>query len=137
MPIIAIIELESGIQTLSEGGVNVLHKDCLRFGMAKTERRELLIYLRQAVAAFRECDEELLKGLLEGRYLKKLERQKKAREENLWEVRKEGRGARILFMRLDSNAVVVAAVEKGAGSLSQAVNRGVNRWRDYLKTKGK
>lgn len=128
-----IIVVETGIWTLEEDGKNVFLVDCQKFGILKSERKELLVFLREAVAAFRGSG--FIDVLIERGNLKKLSRQKEAVNKDLWEIRRDGDGARILFVRISSDVVVVAAVDKGKGSLSQAVNRGVKRWKNYLKTK--
>lgn len=127
-----IIEVEPGIWTLQEDGKNVFLGDCQKFDISKKERRELLLFLRKAVDFF---EKGLVDVLIERGNLKRLSRQPKAMEENLWEVRRDGDGARILFIQVSPGAVVVAAVHKNRGSLSQAVHRGVNRWRSFLKTR--
>lgn len=132
---IDILQVEDGIWVLQEDGLNVLLADCQKFGITKAERKGLLLFLREVVQALRQG--ENVQELVDRRVLKKLERQSKASEENLWEVRADSGSARILFMMMDPDAVIVSAVHKSRGSLRQAVNRGVNRWRNFLKTRGK
>ena len=132
---IDIIEVGPGIWVIEEEGKNVFLDDCQQFEIDKIERRVLWHYLKEVAQAIREGEE--IQPLIDRGILKKLSRQTKAAKQDLWEIRTDWGGARILFIRIDPKLVVVAAVHKSRGSLSHAVNRGVNRWKNYLKAKGK
>lgn len=130
-----IVQVEAGIWSLEENYVNVFLADCHAFGILKAERKEMLLLLREAVAAM--LNPKRWDLMVQYGNLKKLTRQQRATFSDLWEVRQDGKGARVLFVRMDPDIVVVAAVHKNASSLSQAVNRGISRWEKFLKTKEK
>ncbi len=132
---IDIIEVKPGIWVLEEDGQNVLLKDCQQFEIGKQERKTLFQSLEFLAKALQEG--RSYAPLIEQCLLKKLQRQKEALELNLWEVRAEGRGERIIFAMREPNLIIVAAVHKSKGGMSQAVNRGVKRWKRFLKGKEK
>ena len=110
-------------------------KDCLKFGLGKTERIWLFQTLQDFVAEIQ--NERPVDGFIDEGVIKRLEIQKETEGLNIWEVRDPGRAGRIIFIREDPCAIIVAAVDKGRGSHSQAVRRGVKRWKDYLKERAK
>lgn len=126
-----IIQVEQGIWILEEEKQNVLLKDCLRFKIEKQARKSLMDIL-SAVARYL-MEGKSLEPLIQSRLIKRLTRQEDAVQENIWEVRAEGWGGRLVFIMKEPNSIVVAAVNKNAGSLSQTVNRGLKRWKNFLK----
>lgn len=132
---IDILKLEEGLWALEEEGQNVLLKDCQKFGINKTERKHLLRILLLVVEKLGSC--ETLEPLIKQEWIKKLTRQEQTFFENVWEARTPGTGARIIFVIEEPDSIIIAAVDKSKGSLSHAVNRGVNRWRNFLKAKGR
>lgn len=129
---IDILKVEEGLWVLEEEGQNVLLKDCLQFGVGKSERKHLLRILLVMVEKLRSG--EMFDPLIQQGWIKKLTRQEKTFFENVWEARDPGSHARVIFVIKDPETVIVAAVDKMKSSLSQAVNRGINRWRKYLKS---
>ncbi len=130
-----IREHSAGLWILEEEGQNVLLKDCLKFSLSKVERVRLFQILREVVAEIQiggAIDDFISAG-----ELKRLERQKETEGLDVWEVRDPGRGGRIVFIREDPNSIVVAAVDKRQFSHSQAILRGVKRWKSYLKERAK
>ncbi|MDO8518663.1 MAG: hypothetical protein Q7T11_00685 [Deltaproteobacteria bacterium] len=132
---IAILQIENGIWALEEDGRNVLLADCLRFGIKKQDRTSLMNILTAAVGLLREGKN--FDVLIRKNQIKKLDREKEAVKENIWEVRSEGWGGRIVFVLKDPDTIIVSAVDKGKGSLSQAINRGIKRWKQFLKEQEK
>jgi hypothetical protein len=130
-PVINILEVESGIWILEEEGQNVLLKDCQRFGIGKETRKALMDIM--SLTATYLAKGESLEPLIELGLLKKLQRQESAVQTDLWEARLVGRGGRLLFVMKRPDSIIVSAVDKNKGSLSQAINRGVKRWREFLK----
>lgn len=128
---IDILNIENGIWVLVEDGYNVLLSDSAKFGINKQERKQLFRLL--LVIAERLTKGESLEPLIKAEMIKKLTRQEKTIFENVWEVRNLSGGGRIIFVRRDPDSIIVSAVVKVHGSLSQAVNRGVNRWRKFLR----
>lgn len=128
-----IIEIELGIRVLAENDKNVFTSDCQRFRISKEDKKliyQLLLTIAETIQEGGSLDPHIKKGIL-----KKLERQPKALAHNLWEVRDEGRGTRLIFTIQHPYSIIVSAVSKNKGSLNQAVNRGANRWIKYLKQK--
>lgn len=130
-----ILQIQKGVWVLEEEGQSVLVKDSVRYGITKAERKNLLQIL-SIVAEKLELGESL-EPLIGQEFIKKLTRQEKTKFENIWEVRDPGINTRIIFIIEEPDSTIVAAVDKSQGSLSQAINRGVNRWREFLKTKEK
>lgn len=123
--------IEDSLWVLEEDGKNVLLKDSQANGVSKSERKRLFILFLGAAQAIR--DGESLDPYLYSGCLKCLDRQEKAVRSNLWEIRDEGSGTRLIFVREDPDTIIVAAVSKRCGNLSQAVHRGANRWAKYKK----
>lgn len=130
-----IIESENGIWSLVEDGQNVLFRDCVCFGISKRERKSLFAILRETTDLLIEGGS--LEPLMKKGVLKQLTRQLEAVRENLWEIRSDGKGARLVFVLQNPRTIIISAVDKGKGSLSQAVQRGVKRWKTFLKTERK
>ena len=116
---------------LEEDGHNVLLRDCLEFGVSKQDKKHLLRVL--VMVAEKLGSYETLEPLIEEEWIKQLVRQEKVLFENIWEARHPGNNARIIFVIREDDSIIIAAVNKSQGSLSQAVNRGVNRWKKFLK----
>lgn len=128
---IDIIQIENGIWVLEEDGQNVLLADCLKFGIKRQDRKSLMRTLGVASRLLKTG--KGLEGLVGQNVLKKLDRQKEASNIGIWEVRADGKRERIVFVLKEPDTIVVSAVEKGKGSLSQAINRGIKRWTTFLK----
>lgn len=128
-----IIEIEEILWVLTENGRNVLLEDCQKFGISRTDRFFILGLLYSIVEAIRLGDP--LESFIEDGVLKKLDRQPKVQTADVWEIRDTGRQTRLIFVRDKMDSIIVSAVSKLHGSLSQAINRGVNRWTNYLKQK--
>lgn len=127
---IDLIHLEPGITSLTENGISVLQKDSIRFAISRRQSR----FLRRIIKTFSACIQSDFDygRLIEDGFVRKLERQAKAGQYNLWEAREPG-GARIIFRIEKPNMIIVSAVQKSRGSLTEAINRGTNRWQSYLK----
>ena len=130
-----IKEHSPGLWILEEEEHNVLLKDCLKFGLTKVERVWLFQTLQEVVGEIQAGGS--VQDFIEAGELKHLDRQKETDGLDVWEVRDPGRGGRIIFIREDSDSIVVAAVDKRKSSHSQAVSRGVKRWKGYLKEHAK
>lgn len=128
---ISILEIEKGIWTLQENGKSVLLLDCLQFGISKQVRKSLMNVL--TVVTSRLIRGESLESLVENGLLKKLIRQKEVVGENFWELRNEGQGERIIFTMREPHSIIVAAANKAKGPLNQSINRGVKRWKKFLR----
>lgn len=132
------IEETNNLFVIMEDEQSVLHGDAIRFGLSKNEKNALLAELKSFCNAI-EIDPALaLKKFTDDEILKKLDRDKKAKAQgNLWEVRSPEHGGRIIFILNDDGSVIVSAVNKNVKSKSgkpqtEAINRGVNRWKALL-----
>jgi len=130
---IDILQIDEGLWVLEEDGQNVALKDCVKFEITKTKRKDLFLVV--VMVAKRLQKRVSLDSLVEQGLVKKLDRQKSVALADVWEARSPG-GGRIIFMIKDPDTIVISAVHKGHGSLTQAVDRGMGRWRRYLKEKG-
>lgn len=129
---IDILEIDNGVYVLAEKGEDVLSSDCISYGVTRADRRRLmdsLLALSYKILFGRSENDLIQSGVL-----KKLDRQHKTKRYDVWEVRDEGSHCRLIFLRLHPNMYIVSAVNKGHGSLTQAINRGIKRWELYLKT---
>lgn len=131
---IDILEIEQGLWVLEEDGRNVLLKDCERFGITRQDRKSLLNTLSVVVGLLAE--RERLDPLVHQGFLKRLIRQQGAYDDDVWEVRSDGSSGRVVFVMRAPDAVIVAAVDKRRGCLSNAVNRGVKRWKKFTRENG-
>ncbi|QQR80856.1 MAG: hypothetical protein IPJ69_01495 [Deltaproteobacteria bacterium] len=133
---IDIIQVEGVIWVLEEGGRNIFLQDCQDNGIDRMQRFELLDSIRDFSEAITH-DQELLEKLIESGFLKKLNKQAKAQQYDLWEVRSDGKPYRVILIRVNPHIVIVAAVDKSKKSQKNAINRGVNRWKEFLKKEKK
>lgn len=131
LSMIDLMKYKLGIYVLAENGQNVFLKDCIAFGIGSQTRKFIERILKETVLCIqnRMGFDRLIKANL----LKRLDRQSKAKKYDLWEIREPG-GSRLIFMLQDPDTIILSAVHKGRGNLSNAVNRGVNRWLNYQKT---
>lgn len=101
---IDILQIQEGLYVLTEEGINVLHKDSIRFGLSKEERRILFDNL---VLVSQEIQKKASLALfVKARILKQLTKQSKAQKWNLWEIRDEGNQGRLIFVRLDPDVIL-------------------------------
>ncbi len=129
---VAILKIAEGLWVLEEEGQNVLFKDSVAFGLSKAERKHLF-WVISMVASCRQQAKSLAPYIKCG-YIKKLDRQVTTKNGDVWEARDLCKGGRIIFIIDDNNTVIVAAVHKSRGKLSHAINRGIKRWKKYLKS---
>ena len=121
-----------GLWILEEKGQSVLFKDSLSFALDKHERIWLFQTLQMVVAKIQ--DGKSVTEFIQSGVLKPLDQQKEVEGFNVWEIRNLGRAGRVIFVRKDQNSIIVAAVNKGQSSHSQAIRRGIRRWKNYLKS---
>jgi len=130
---VSIINIEENVFVLGEADQNVFLLDAVRFDISKKDRIALfdnLTLVARSLFYGEDLDIYERAGIL-----KKLTGQLKAKKYNLWEIRDEATHGRLIFVREDPDAIIVAAVNKGRGRLDQAINRGANRWAKYQRKK--
>lgn len=126
-------EGDPNLFVILENGISVLHADANRFGIRKEEKRELIRMVRAAAKTIRTDGIGSLESLVQEGVLKRIEREESVKHLNVWEVRSDAHAARIFFLLANPNAIIVSAVNKTHHSQSQAINRGVKRWKLLLK----
>lgn len=127
------VEGDPNLFVVLENDINVLHADANRFGILKEEKRELMRIVRAVAKTIRTDGATSLDLLLREGVLKKIEREQSVKNLSVWEARSEAHGARIFFLLLNPNTIIVSAVNKTYHSQSQAINRGMKRWKMLLK----
>lgn len=125
------LKIDENLFVLTEDGQNVLYKDCLKYRISRQKREIVFNNLLTAIKLFEEGVS--LRTFQDRGILKKLVYQPKTRLYDVWEIRDEGLGTRLIFIWEKPNTIIVSAVTKRMGSLTQAINRGVNRWKKYLR----
>lgn len=132
------IDETNNLFVIMENGQSVLHGDAVRFGLSKNEKNTLLAELKSFCNAFEIDPVSALRKFTDDEILKRLDRDIKAKAQgNLWEIRSPEHGGRIFFILSDDGSVIVSAVNKNVKSKSgkpqtEAINRGVNRWKALL-----
>lgn len=133
---IDILYVEDAIWVLEEKGKNVFLQDCLENEIKREDRLVLLDLIRDFSLAI-QGDDRLLNGLIKSGFVKKLDKQPKALHYDLWEIRSDGKPQRVILVKINPQLVIVAAVDKSKKSQKNAINRGVNRWKEFLKKEKK
>lgn len=136
---VGIIDAHIRLYVLMDGDKNVLSADAVKFKLSKEHKRTLLNDLQNICRDYLIEGEAGLEDHAKNGVLRKIEKDKKARQHNMWEVKSPRHGGRIFFMIQDDGNFIVAAVDKNflrfGKTQDQAIRRGVNRWETYLKQK--
>lgn len=127
------IEGDPNLFVILENGMNVLHDDANRFGISKEKKRELIRIVRSVAKTIRTDGLVALDFLVQEGVLKRIEKQENVQDLKVWETRSNAHGARIFFLLSNANTIIVSAVNKTGNSQSQAINRGIKRWKMLLK----
>ena len=118
---------------ICENGKDVLNGDAIRCGVSKEIKRELFTVLRAVAKTTRTEGIGALELSFGRDVLKRIDRQENVKDLNFWEARSDAHGGRIFFLLIAPNVIIVSAVNKFHYSQSQAVNRGIKRWKTLLK----
>lgn len=132
-----IIEGPRNLYEIIDGkGHSVFDLDAAKFGMSRDIKRQLKNILIQICQTLTIKGLEGLNDFIADGLLKKIERNIRAVEHNLWEVRHPAHGGRLFFIMDEDGNVIVSAVDKQAKDRAvqeKAINRGINRWEKFLK----
>lgn len=130
------IEGIKGLYEIVDGNRSVFDLDAAKFAMPRVMKRQLSILLIQVCQTLSYKGRAGLEEFINDGFLKRIERNAKALEHGLWEIRHPAHGGRLFFIMDDDGNVIVSAVDKNAkdrNAQEKAINRGINRWENLLK----
>lgn len=128
-------DVEGLYEMLDENGHSYLDMDALRCKLGKHVKRELKNTLILVCRDLKIQGMNALSDFVDEGLLKKIDRNTRAVEHHLWEVRNPAHGGRIFFILDDEGQIIVSAVDKYAKdseAQEKAINRGLNRWEKFL-----
>ncbi|MBF0107370.1 MAG: hypothetical protein HQM16_18825 [Deltaproteobacteria bacterium] len=130
----------SGVRALfeivDETGLSVFDLDAAKYNMPRAIKRQLKSILIQICQAIEASGTPALIDYVENDLLKKIDKNQRAVDHNMWEVKSPAHGCRLFFIMDDNGNVIVSAVDKRSADESvqdKAINRGLNRWEKILK----
>lgn len=124
-------------EIIDDNGHSSFDQDAAKFGMSREVKRQLKSVLIQVCQALAIKGEKGLKDFIADDLLKKIDKNYRAKEHNLWEIRDSAHGGRLFFIMDDDGTVIVSAVDKRTKdqeAQDKAINRGLNRWEKILKS---
>lgn len=136
---IGIVEIDTELRlyALTKDNILVHNIDAIKFKLDKQRKNELLILLKLVCHDLVTHGERVLGAYVKKGIVKKIVKNKRASDYNMWEVRSPAHGGRIFFMRDPIGNVIVSAADKGMSLIpkpqDRAINTGVKRWERFLK----
>lgn len=130
------IEGVKGLYEIVDGDRSVFDLDARKYGMPREMKRQLKSVLIQICQTISAKGSDGVEEFINDGFLKRIERNAKALEHGLWEIRHPAHGGRLFFIMDDDGNVIVSAVDKNAkdrNAQEKAINRGINRWENLLK----
>lgn len=128
--------VEGLYEMVDEKGCSCLDADAIRYKLGKQVKRELKNTLVLICQALRIRGMDALSDFIEEGLLKKIDRNSRAVEHNLWEIKNQAHGGRLFFIMDDEGQIIVSAVDKFAThdpkAQEKAIHRGLNRWENFL-----
>lgn len=128
--------VEGLYELIDEKGQSCLDADAIRSKLGKPVKRDLKNTLALICQALKIRGMGALLDFIEEGLLKKIDRNSRAVEHNLWEIRNPAHGGRLFFIMDEEGQIIVSAVDKFATQDSKAqdkaINRGINRWENFL-----
>lgn len=123
-----IIRYYENIYSLTNLGHSVLDLDCVKYGVDKIQRRSLVRILRSIAKEIKQGFS--INDYIEMGFLKKLVRDV-GDQNNVWEVRDEGHHCRLIFLIDKKKIIILSVANKLNQNLSQAIKRGLKRWKKF------
>ena len=131
------VEGVAGLYEIVDDGRSVFDLDAMKFSMPREIKRQLKNVLILICQTLSVKGQDGLEDFVTDGLLRKIERNARAVEHGLWEIRHPAHGGRLFFVMDDDGNVIVSAVDKGFKDRSaqeKAINRGINRWEKFLKS---